>query len=187
MYRMEQNRGQSPLLRLPGGIRNQIYRHLIKDDLSPYWLTKNQNIYRCRSNLERMPMGSREDSYTLTGICREIRSEFGSFLTSMDEVIFWYPVHLYQWAKPTSESTKRGVKSVLIRIIGGNPASTLRRYMAALRTLPEIEQVEVKTSNEWKEEIPRQLRTWGALRRSRVGDGSRSSKSDSPRVRSCEK
>jgi len=102
-------------------------------------------------------MGGWEDSYTLTGICREIRSEFGSFLTSMDEVVFWYPVHLYKWAKSTSESKKRGVKSVRIRIIGANSTSILGRYMAALRTLPDLEQVVVKTSNLWKEEITRQL------------------------------
>lgn len=52
MYRTERNRAQSPLLRLPGEIRNQIYRQLIEDDWDPYWLTSRNKIFRRGSNLE---------------------------------------------------------------------------------------------------------------------------------------
>jgi hypothetical protein len=156
MYRTERNRAQSPLLRLPGEIRNQIYRQLIEDDWDPYWLTSRNKIFRRGSNLEQVPMLRWVESYNLTGICREIRSEFGSLLTSMEELGFWCPVHDYIWAKSASKSTTRGIRSVRFRDMA-NSTSTLRRCMAALRILPDLEQVVVEICDMWEEERQRLL------------------------------
>lgn len=139
----EHNCATSPLLRLPGEIRNQIYRQLVEGYASaePWW---RSSTIRRGSNIDWMHARRWVECYSLTAICRDIRAEFGSFLTSMGQIRFWRPLHLYRWAKSASESAKSGIKTVRIVVLAGNCAPTLRKYMAALRTLPDIERVVVQ-------------------------------------------
>lgn len=104
-----------------------------------------------------MPIHRWTESYKSTGSCREIRTEFGSFLTSREELGFLCFVHLYKWSKSVPPGAKRGIKSVRVRVVAGNSAPTLRRYMAALRTLPDLKQVVIEILRMKMKDTQRQL------------------------------
>ncbi|KAF9699793.1 hypothetical protein EKO04_002247 [Ascochyta lentis] len=138
----EKNRTQSPLLRLPGELRNQIYSHLL---VSGTTTLNRYHFLRSGPTGDKMTIPQWYSLHSLISVCRDTRAEFEPLLHSLDTLTFAGPEIFSPWSKTMEGRMKSGIRCICFSDIY---CQTHTRYFEAeleqLQSWPDLKMVVIE-------------------------------------------